>query len=83
MNYQNQLTLLSDILKNQQEMGFGTPDEFSQMYRLTQSLQEQNNFHPSIQETLTNIANYCENGKCDNTIELNEWVQFIDQLSLQ
>ncbi len=82
MNYQDQLTLLSDILKNQQHAGFGTVDEFSQMSRLTEQLQNNDQLDPNTKQTLANIASYCEGGNClGGTEELNQWIQTIEDIT--
>jgi len=83
MNYQNQLTLLSDILKNQQAQKHGTEDEFSQIHRLTEILQTNGQIDENMQEMLSNIANYCLNkGDTGNSAHIEHWTQSIDELTM-
>lgn len=82
MNYQDQLTLLSDILKNQQQTGFGTVDEFSQISRLTEQLQNNNQLDSNMRQTIASIASYCETGSClGDSSEINQWIQFIEDIT--
>ncbi|RXI98625.1 hypothetical protein DS745_20125 [Anaerobacillus alkaliphilus] len=79
MNYQDQLTLLSDILKNQQQAGFGTEDEFSQMSRLALALQNQEQLDQTMKQTMASISSYCTNGNCnENTSQLDQWIESIE-----
>ncbi|MCT8137290.1 hypothetical protein H1D32_05745 [Anaerobacillus sp. CMMVII] len=83
MNYQNQLTLLYDILKNQQQMGYGTTDEYSQLHRLAEALQGQEQLDTSMQQTLANISEYCTNGNCaEYGPDINQWLQSIEDLTV-
>lgn len=83
MDYQDQLTLLADILKNQQQSGFGTTDEFSQIHRLAKALQGQENLNDNMQQTLANITDYCANGNCtENAPQINQWIQSIDEITV-
>lgn len=82
MDYQDQLTLLSDILKNQQAQQYGTADEFSQIYRLAQSLQEEGQLDDKMQQTITQISNFCSTRDClESSSEINQWIQSIDELT--
>ena len=81
MNYQNQLTLISDILKNQQAEQSGTQDEFAQIQRLAQSLQQDTNIDSNTLQVLSNIQNYCTSGNCsDNAANITNWIESIDSL---
>ncbi|QOY33819.1 YtzH-like family protein [Anaerobacillus isosaccharinicus] len=83
MDYQDQLTLLADILKNQQQSGFGTTDEFSQIHRLAKDLQGQENLNENMQQTLANITDYCANGNCaENGQQINQWIQSINEITV-
>lgn len=82
MNYQNQLTLIADILKNQYAEQAGTHDEFEQIQRLTQSLQQNNHLDSNTHELLSNIEQYCTNGNCiENAENLQNWISTIDLLT--
>jgi hypothetical protein len=83
MDYHDQLTLIADILKNQQQLGYGTTDEFSQIQRLTQVLKEQGHVDETMQQTLASIADYCTNGNCDeNAPQLHQWIASIDEITV-
>jgi hypothetical protein len=83
MDYQDQLTLIADILKNQQQLGYGTTDEFSQIQRLTEVLKEQGHVDETMQQTLASIADYCANGNCaENTTQINQWIASIDEITV-
>lgn len=82
MNYQNQLTLLSDILKNQQKEQYGTEDEYNQIYRLAEALQNQGSLDENMQQTLMSISNYCSDRNClENSAQIEQWIQSIDQIT--
>lgn len=82
MNYQDQLTLLSDILKNQQAHNFGTDDEFSQIQRLTESLQTNELLDENMQQMLSTITNYCLHKDCSkNGAPFDEWLQSIEEIT--
>jgi hypothetical protein len=83
MNYQDQLTLLSDILKNQQAHKFGTEDEFSQIHRLAETLQSNGQLDENMQQMLCNITDYCRH-KDDTRNEppFDHWLQSIEELTL-
>ncbi|MCD8500756.1 MAG: YtzH-like family protein [Bacillaceae bacterium] len=81
MNHLNQLTLIADILKNQQAEKTGTQDEFEQIQRLAQSLQQNSNVDSNIQHLLSNIEQYCTSGHClENTDSLQSWITSIDSV---
>ncbi|OIJ18201.1 hypothetical protein BKP45_11490 [Anaerobacillus alkalidiazotrophicus] len=82
MNYQDQLTLLTDILKNQQAQQYGTEDEFNQIQRLAQSLQGQEQLNETMQQTLTNITNYCSTRDCNNSQQIDQWIQSINESTI-
>jgi hypothetical protein len=82
MNYQDQLTLLSDILRNQQQSGFGTADEYSQIQRLVEDLQKQGQLDENMQQTLATIADYCINKSCAQDTPHNQWIQSVDEITM-
>lgn len=82
LDYQDQLTLLSDILKNQQQLGYGTTDEFNQIHRLAEALQGQDQLDQNMQQTLASIVDYCANGNCtENATNMTHWIQSIDNVT--
>ncbi len=83
MNYQAQLTLLADILKNQRYEGYGTQDEMKQLQRLAKSLHEQNLLDSNMQQIFDNINAYCVNGNCpDLAVQIDHWLQAISDFSV-
>ncbi len=83
MNYQDQLTLLSDILKNQHAQNHGTEDEFNQIHRLAEALQAQGQLDENMQQTLASIANYCASRNCpENSDQIGQWIQSIDEITI-
>lgn len=83
MNYQDQLTLLSDILKNQQAHKFGTEDEFSQIQRLAEALQTNGQLDVNMQQMLSTITNYCQHKDCTGkAAPFDQWLQSIDEITL-
>lgn len=83
MNYQDQLTLLSDILKNQQAHKFGTEDEFSQISRLAEALQTNGEVDENMQQILNNITNYCQHKDCTGSeVHFDQWLQSIEGITL-
>ncbi|OIJ09266.1 hypothetical protein BKP35_17170 [Anaerobacillus arseniciselenatis] len=83
MNYQDQLTLLSDILKNQHAQNHGTEDEFNQIHRLAESLQAKGELDDQMRQTLASIADYCANRNCtENSGQISQWIQSIEEISV-
>lgn len=80
MNYQDQLTLLLDILKNQREENYGTEDEYAQIQRLAETLQANGNLDDNLLQTLASISDYCTNRHCrESSNDINQWIQSIDE----
>lgn len=83
MNYQDQLTLLSDILKNQQAENYGTEDEFNQLKRLAEALQNHTKLNEQMQQTLEEITNYCSDKNCNkNHSQIDQWIEAIDEITI-
>ncbi|MFN7250569.1 MAG: YtzH-like family protein [Anaerobacillus sp.] len=83
MDYQDKLTLMADILKNQQQLGYGTTDEYSQIHRLAESLKEQGHFDENMQQTLASISAYCASGNCaEKAPQINQWLSSINEMTL-
>lgn len=83
MNYQDQLTLLSDILKNQQAQNFGTEDEFSQIQRLVKSLQINGQLDENMQQMLSHITYYSQHkDDTGNEAPFDQWLQSIEEFTL-
>ena len=82
MNYEAQLTLISDILKNQQAQSFGTEDEFDQISRLTEALRQNDQVSDEAQQVLANIADYCQSKDClQYTNDIYQWIETIDTIT--
>lgn len=90
LQYQDQLNLLIDILKNHQEDCCGSVSECEQLERLIKSLMTNANMDQNNLQVLDQVYSYSQNGKnssdLDQHIEshqdqLSQWVDNISQFS--
>lgn len=81
MDYHHQLSLLSDILKNQKDEHFGTNDEYYQMNRLASQLINNENIDPLLKQTLISIEKYSsqQNTQIEDNGVFDNWLTIIDQ----
>jgi YtzH-like protein len=90
LQYQDQVSLLTDILTNHQTDCCGSVSECEQLERLIKSLLVNSNIDQNVKNVLEQVYSYSQNGinsnNLDNHIEshqqeLSQWVENIDQLS--
>ncbi|MTH55628.1 hypothetical protein GKZ89_19730 [Bacillus mangrovi] len=90
LDYQNQVTLLKDLLSEHQTECCGTAAECEQIERLIKSLMVNANVNDHVKNVLMNIYDYSQSSK--NASELNShissqqenlthWIQEIDSFS--
>lgn len=91
LNQQHQLSILQDILKNQQLDCCGTVAECQQMQRLIQSLLGYSQNTPEIEDTLLAVYSYSQHGKNAKNLEqhisahkddLSIWINSISDYNL-
>lgn len=73
LNYQNQLSVLKDILSEHQSDCCGTVSECEQMERLAKSMLANAQTKEEVKKTLENIYYYSQTGK--GSSELNQYIQ--------
>ncbi|MGD6816918.1 YtzH-like family protein [Metabacillus sp. 84] len=90
LDYHNQVTLLKDILTEQQADCCGTVAECEQIERLIKSLMVNSNVTKDVKNVLQNIYEYSQRGKSAPEINehitsqqenLTQWIQDIDSFS--
>ena len=83
MNVQDQLTLVTDILKNQQAQRYGTEDEYEQLHRLAEKLKADGQLNDQVQQTLMDISEYCSTRNCaEKSTPIDSWISAIDEFTL-
>ncbi len=73
LNYQNQLSVLKDILSEHQSDCCGTVSECEQMERLAKLMLANAQTKEEVKKTLENIYYYSQTGK--GSSELNQYIQ--------
>jgi YtzH-like protein len=63
LNHEHQMTILKDILSNQQTDCCGTVSECEQIERLVKSLMTNENVQPQVKNVLPDIYTYGQAGK--------------------
>ena len=90
LSHEHQITLLKDILNNQQTDCCGSVAEYEQVERLVKSLMVNMNINDDIKTVLTEIYNYSQTGINTNNSEdhittnqnnLSQWVNEMDSFS--
>jgi hypothetical protein len=90
LNYNDQMSILKDILTNQQSDCCGTVAECEQLERLIKSLMMNTAIDQNVKGILGDIYSYSQEGKytqhLDNHInshqnQLSQWLTEFDQLS--
>ncbi|MGO4890074.1 YtzH-like family protein [Anaerobacillus sp. MEB173] len=81
MDYQHQLSLLIDILKNQKYEHYGTSDEYNQIQRLTESLINNESIDPNLKQTLMSIEQYSNQGTSmvQDDVVFDNWITMIEE----
>ncbi|WP_309484842.1 YtzH-like family protein [Bacillus aquiflavi] len=73
LNYEDQINLLTDILKNHQADCCGSPSEYEQLGRLVKSLTLNCNIDQSVKSVLKEIEEYSQNGL--NSTNINQHIE--------
>ncbi|WP_062354889.1 YtzH-like family protein [Bacillus kwashiorkori] len=90
IDHTHQLTLLKDILQNQQTDCCGAVSEYQQIERLVKSLMVNENIDQNVKAVLQEIYNYGQGGQYTNNIDnhivenqnnLSQWVNSIGDYS--
>lgn len=90
LSHEHQISLLKDILNNQQTDCCGSVAEYEQVERLVKSLMINMNINNDIKNVLTEIYDYSKTGISSNNFEayitsnqdnLTQWVEEIDSFS--
>jgi len=90
LSHEHQISLLKDILNNQQTDCCGSVAEYEQVERLVKSLMVNMNINDDVKNVLTEIYNYSHTGLSSKDLEthitshqdnLTQWVEGIDQFS--
>ena len=90
LQYQDQVSLLKDILKNHQIDCCGSVSEYEQLERLIKSLMVNSNMNQDAKQTLEEIYSYSQGGinssSSDDHIQshqtqLNQWVNDMNSFS--
>lgn len=90
LSHENQISLLKDILNNQQTDCCGSVAEYEQVERLVKSLMVNMNINNNIKNVLTEIYDYSKTGISSNNFKahitsnqdnLTQWVEEIDSYS--
>lgn len=90
LSHEHQISLLKDILTNQQTDCCGSVAEYEQVERLIKSLMVNMNINEDIKTVLTEIYDYSQTGISSNNLEahittnqnnLSQWVNDIDAFS--
>lgn len=90
LSYEHQISLLKDILSNQQMDCCGSIAEYEQVGRIVKSLMVNTNINDQVKNLLTDIYDYSHNGISSKDLEghitsnqdnLTYWVNEINQLS--
>jgi conjugal transfer/entry exclusion protein len=90
LNYQNQMQLLQDILRNHQEDCCGSVSECEQVERLVTSLMVNSDIHENIKPILQEIYQYSHTGISSSNLNthitshqqnLSQWVDGMNTYS--
>jgi hypothetical protein len=90
LSHEHQISLLKDILSNQQTDCCGSVAEYEQVERLVKSLMVNINMNDDVKNILTEIYNYSHIGLSSKDLEahitshqenLSQWVGEINQFS--
>lgn len=90
LSHEHQISLLKDILTNQQTDCCGSVAEYEQVERLVKSLMVHMNINDNFKNVLTEIYNYSKTGISSNDLDahitsnqnnLAHWVEEIDSFS--
>lgn len=90
LSHEHQMSLIKDILSNQQTDCCGSVAEYEQVERLVKSLMVNMNINDDVKNVLTEIYNYSQTGISSNNLEsyittnqdnLTQWVEDIDSFS--
>ncbi|MFZ3589387.1 YtzH-like family protein [Bacillus sp. DJP31] len=90
LDFHNQLSVLMDILSNQQTDCCGTVAECEQLERLVKSLLANENISSEAKNTLMDVYEYSQSGKYTQHLDehilshqqnLSGWIEDIHQLS--
>lgn len=90
LSHKDQISLLKDILSNQQTDCCGSVAEYEQVERLVKSLMVNKNIHDDVKPVLTEIYHYSHTGLSSNDLEahilshqenLSQWVEEINPFS--
>ncbi|RUQ31998.1 hypothetical protein ELQ35_03050 [Peribacillus cavernae] len=90
LSHQDQVSLLKDILSNQQSDAYGSISECEQVERLVKSLMVNTEINHNVKTVLEEIYRYSQDGINASSLDahitahknqLSGWVDDIDQLS--
>ncbi len=90
LSHEHQISLIKDILNNQQTDCCGSVAEYEQVERLVKSLLVNMNINDEVKNTLSEIYNYSQTGISSNNLEahitsnqdnLTQWVEDIDSFT--
>jgi hypothetical protein len=90
LNHQHQVSIIKDILSNQQTDCCGSVSECEQLERLVKSLMVNTQIDQNVKKILEEVYKYSQHGTQTSDLEqhilsnqenLSQWVQNIDQFS--